>query len=156
MRRATLNLSSIKSALQDIPVRTKQIALFATLFAVSVLITLAVLRSGRNHPGGRRQSVDQQNSAASVERIIEDFSAGLGEIGEGSGGDPGDVPSVQELILPQVAQGDGDQPHLLRSKLKRWGEEQINRYWVPLEEIALDLVRRENDRRIEKLFEDIP
>jgi hypothetical protein len=53
-------------------------------------------------------------------------------------------------------QGDSGEPYLLRPKLDRWRDEQVNRYWIPLEELALDLVRKENDRRIEALFEEIP
>jgi hypothetical protein len=63
---------------------------------------------------------------------------------------------VQDFILPRDVKGDRAEPYLLRPRLERWREEQVNRYWIPLEEIALDLVRRENDRRIEELFEGIP
>jgi hypothetical protein len=52
--------------------------------------------------------------------------------------------------------GDSQEPILLRPRLMRWREEQVGRYWIPLEDIAADIVRRENDRRIEELFEDIP
>lgn len=64
--------------------------------------------------------------------------------------------SVQDFMLPREVKGDSPEPYLLRPRLDRWGEEQVKRYWIPLEDIALDLVRRENDRRIEELFEDIP
>jgi hypothetical protein len=63
---------------------------------------------------------------------------------------------VQDFMLPRDAGGDDPEPYLLRQRLERWQEEQVNRYWIPLEEIAADLIRRENDRRIEELFEDIP
>ena len=67
-----------------------------------------------------------------------------------------DALSVQDFILPHNDKVDGSEPYLQRPRLERWREEQVGRYWIPLEDIAADLVRRENDRRIEGLFEDIP
>ena len=88
----------------------------------------------------------------------KNFSAGGGEGGALAGlqSSDGDPLGVQDFILPQTVAEDSGAPYLLRRRLDRWREEQVARYWIPLEDIALDLIRRENDRRIEKLFEDIP
>ena len=132
--------------------------MFSTLFVVSALITLIVLLSGRSSTRVRIQPAAEAVPVTAVEQIIDDFSGGQGEMGPASASGAGteDILSVQDLVLPKGVQGDSDQPYLLRPRLDRWREEQVNRYWIPLEDIALDLVRRENDRRIEKLFEDIP
>jgi hypothetical protein len=130
------------------------IVAFAGLFVLSALITLAVLGSGRSGAAG-------QAPVSSIEQIIDDFSVPGSEGSSArrsaetvSGAD--EILSVQDLILPMRVQGDSAEPYLLRPKLNRWRDEQVNRYWIPLEELALDLVRKENDRRIETLFEEIP
>jgi hypothetical protein len=40
--------------------------------------------------------------------------------------------------------------------MSRWSGEQVQRYWIPLEEIAVERIEQENDRRIEELFEGVP
>jgi len=130
------------------------IVVFAGLFVLSALITLAVLSSGRNGVAG-------EIPVSSVEQIIDDFSvpgpedSGARRWAEtASGAD--DILSVQDLILPMRVQEHSAEPYLLRPKLDRWQDEQVNRYWIPMDELALDLIRKENDRRIETLFEEIP
>ena len=98
---------------------------------------------------------------SSIEQIVDEFSVPVSEdsgtrrsAGTTFGSE--DLLSVQDLILPMPFQGDRTAQYFLRPKLDRWGDEQVNRYWIPLEELALDLVRKENDRRIEMLFEEIP
>jgi hypothetical protein len=134
------------------------ILLFAALFVLSALITLVVLRSGAEAAATVQRS-EEGRPAASVGRIMGEFSAA------GSGGAPGsrsgemgrhDPLSVQDFILPSTVRPDSAGPYLLRPRLDRWGEQQVDRYWIPLDEIALDLLQRENDRRMEELFEDIP
>jgi hypothetical protein len=109
-----------------------------------VFVTLVVLLSR-----GREADAEAVEATSSVQRILDDFSAIPGGRSE-------DVLTVQDFILPEGIGNDTAEPYLLRSPLRRWSEEQVNRYWIPLKEIALDLVRRENDRRIEGLFEGIP
>jgi hypothetical protein len=130
------------------------VIVFPGLFVLSVLITITTLSSGRSAPAG-------QAPVSSIEQIIDDFSVPgseesgtLRRIGMDFGSD--EPLSVQDLILPVPLQGGRAAPYLLRPKLDRWGDEQVNRYWIPLDELALDLVRKENDRRIELLFEEIP
>ena len=138
------------------PGKTKRIAAFSALFLLSALVTLLILLSGRKQTGFEQAA--EEVPSTSVEQIIGDFSASGGRAAQspGSGSGAAEALSVQDFILPREVKGDSPEPHLLRPKLERWQEEQVNRYWVPLEDIARDLVRRENDRRIEKLFEDIP
>lgn len=159
-RRVTLKLASLKSALSfrtwsgAVPKKTLRIAGFSALFLLSALITLLVLLSGRNRvdaaPGGEEVPV------SSVEQLIDDFSASGARTWQSAGIGAGEALSVQDFILPRIVKGDSAEPYLLRPRLERWQEEQVNRYWIPLADIAADLVRRENDRKIEELFEDIP
>jgi hypothetical protein len=161
-RRATRRLASLKSALSfrawsaAVPDKTKRIAAFSALFLLSVLITLLVLLSGRNQVDLEPEV--EEVSISSVEQIIDDFSGSGAGVGQsiGIGGGAEEALSVQDFILPRDVEGDNPGPYLMRPRLERWQEEQVNRYWIPLEDIAADLVRRENDRRIEKLFEEIP
>jgi len=130
------------------------IIVFAGLFVLSVLVTITILSSGRS-------GASRQVPVSSIEQIVDEFSAPGSEdpgtrrlAGTASGTE--DLLSVQDLILPMSLQGHGVGQYFLRPKLERWGDEQVNRYWIPLEELALDLVRKENDRRIEMMFEEIP
>ncbi len=132
-----------------LPEKTRRIAAFSALFILSVLVTLLVLLSGRSGVEGEPEG--ENVPASSVEQIIEDFSMRGTQVRQAES-----TLSVQDFMLPREVKGDSSEPYLLRPRLERWGEEQVKRYWIPLEEIALDLVRRENDHRIEELFEDIP
>ena len=159
-RRVTLKLTSLKSALSfrtwsgAVPKKTLRAAAFSALFLLSALITLLVLLSGRSRvdagPGGEEVPV------SAVERLIDDFSAPGARARQPAGIGAGETLSAQDFILPPKVRGDSTEPYLLRPPLERWRGEQVNRFWIPLEDIAADLVRRENDRRIEQLFEDIP
>jgi hypothetical protein len=139
-----------------VPARTIRIAAFGALFLLSALITLLILLSGGNKADLEPEA--EEVPIATVEQIIGEFSASGAGVRQSTGVGAGaeDALNVQDFILPRNVEGDSPEPHLLRPRLERWQEEQVNRYWIPLEDIALDLVRRENDRRIEKLFEDIP
>lgn len=61
---------------------------------------------------------------------------------------------LSELILPD--RQSPQEVESFRTPLKRWGDEQVRRFWVPLESVVKDILIKENDRRIRKLFEGIP
>jgi hypothetical protein len=151
-------LASIRSRASraNIPAKTGRIVAFSALFIVSALITLLVLLSGRN--GAQTEPQAGNAPVSSVEQIIEDFKEPASQAQGSTGMDLGGAEAlgVQDFMLPRDVGGDTPEPYLLRQRLERWQEEQVNRYWIPLEEIAADLIRRENDRRIEELFMDIP
>jgi hypothetical protein len=117
-----------------------------------------VLVSGSDTAAVRVEPEAEQVPVSSIEQIIDDFSSAGGEVRQAAGTRAGSQTalSLQDFILPEIIQGDTGQPYLLRPRLDRWGEQQVRRYWIALETIALDLVQRENDSRIEKLFNDIP
>ena len=112
-------------------------------------ITLLVLVSGRN--GKEAESEGENAPVSSAQQMIDDFSMRGTQARQSEG-----ALSVQDFMLPRHLKEDSPEPYLLRPRLDRWREEQVKRYWIPLQDIALDLVRRENDRRIEELFEGIP
>ncbi len=43
-----------------------------------------------------------------------------------------------------------------RPRQQRWTPEQAAKYWVSPRQIATDLVQAENDRAIQRLFQDVP
>ena len=110
------------------------ISILAGLFLLSVLITLFILLlSGRNElktaadNGYYLSGVDAQRRLTRQDFLLEDDSR-----------------SRQTGIYP------------LRERLERWGDEQIDRFWIPLKGIALDIIKKENDKRIREIFKDIP
>ena len=112
------------------------IPLLVALFSLSSLITLIILMRGNiREPipaaaGGKPQS--QSESSIRKGLTLNDF---------------------------QLQNPDQDRPsetYLLREKMERWSDEQVNKFWIPLDEIALDILMEENDRRIEDIFKDIP
>ena len=138
------------------PVKTRRIAAYSALFLLSALITLLILLTGREKIDLGPEA--EEVPITSVEQIIGEFAASGGQSRQAVSpvtGVEGTL-GVQDFILPGNVKGDSPEPHLLRPRLERWREEQVSRFWIPLTDIALDLVRRENDRRIEELFEDIP
>ena len=129
-------------------------AAFSALFLLSALVTLLVLLSGENRTDAATGGEDVPLS--SIEQLLDDFSESGVQARQSTGIGAGEALGMQDFILPLSVKADSTEPYLLRPRLERWREEQVDRFWIPLEDIAADLVRRENDRRIEQLFEDIP
>jgi hypothetical protein len=74
----------------------------------------------------------------------------------GTGGSP-DLGAQSGSGALREAQAAGQAPpYLLREPLARWSPEQVQRYWIPLEQVAVDLIQRENDRQVQALFEGVP
>ena len=108
----------------------KIIFLFSGLFLISMLVTLLILLSGHD-----RLSVeqDEQNVYSSVKKLI-----------------------LEDFLLPPLKKETIQDAYIFRERLSSWDEEQVNRYWIPLNKIVLDNIIKENDRIIEELFRDIP
>ena len=62
-----------------------------------------------------------------------------------------------ELILDADLESD-DQAGLFysRPQMDRWSEEQVRRFWIPPEQIVLEILQRENDLIVEDILADIP
>jgi hypothetical protein len=115
----------------------------AGLFVVSAVVTLIILLIS----GGGRKGVVSPEPDSAVSRGVE--------IG------------IADLMMPKTALSEKPKtalsekpgeapPYLLRERMNRWNEELVRRYWIPLNEIALDQMVEENDRRIEELLEEVP
>jgi hypothetical protein len=114
--------------------RRPQLALGAAgLFLLSVAITLIVLLASP-----RREAAAPDEGQAAVP------SAKAARLG------------VQDFLLeaPEAPAQPGI--HLFRERTPRWSEEQVRRYWVPMDEAVLGILRLENDRRIEGLLQEVP
>jgi len=139
-KRLTPNIRSVLEKFSALPERRKMIVVFSCLFIISAVTTLAVILSADRSAesallpddGGQRQA-----QAPVVSRLD-------GEIGS------------LDFMLPLEDQLSSSSPYQLRPRMSRWNEEQVNRYWIPLQEIALDIVAKENDARIEEMFAEIP
>ena len=104
------------------------------LFLLSCLVTLLVL--GARKGGGREEAQAAESGKTAPEEGVSlswsDFIA-----------------SYEQPTAPSP-------PYLLREPLRSWSQEQVKRYWVPLDDIARQMIKKENDRRIEELFSAIP
>jgi len=104
------------------------------LFLISIIVTLAfLLGSSRSRPAERTPAREEQAAPEASSR-----------------------PAVHDFILEIEPPEAKPKIHLFRERLSRWSEEQVKRYWIPLEQVALDILQRENDKRMEELFQGIP
>jgi hypothetical protein len=123
---------------------SQRIALLAAvLFVVSALITLLILgagarsRSPAEAAGGNPAAESSGGAAAAVS----------------NGGGRGAL-SVGDFLL-EDPQREEKQTYLSRPRTPRWSEEQVQRYWVPLKDVILDIVSRQSDHRIDQILEDV-
>lgn len=110
-----------------------RVLLFAALFLLSGLLSWLVL-AGRDRGAAEITEEAEQprpRSDAPPKLYFHDFILGQ-----------------PENALPEI--------YLWRSRTPRWDEEQVGRYWIPLKEITLEILARENDERIGELFEEVP
>lgn len=110
------------------------ILLLAGMFFLSSLITLLILLSvtgGESAPTAT--SEPQISGALSSEGLM-----------------------FHDFLLQDEDQFLEKSDYLLREQMARWGDEQVNRFWIPLKKIALDILIKENDNRVEEIFKDIP
>ncbi len=121
----------------------RQLALgAAALFLLSVAVTLAILASSTRH---RTQAADSPPATPPA----------------GSAGQEAPAPTVGRLGITDFLLEAPEPPpqprlHLFRERLPRWTEQQVRRYWIPVNEAVLRILRRENDRRTEELLREVP
>jgi len=63
---------------------------------------------------------------------------------------------MQDFLLEAPEAPPQPRVHLFRERTPRWSEEQVRRFWVPVDEAVLRILRRENDRRTEELLREVP
>lgn len=117
--------------------------LAAALFVLSALITLVVLAAGaRGRPPAEAAGpLPQEESRRAAEAFLPG-SAGRASVG------------VADFLLEEPRIGE-DPPYLLRPPTPRWSEAQVERYWVPLKEVVLEIISGQSDRRIDELLRDV-
>jgi hypothetical protein len=106
----------------------------AALFVLSLAITLAVLLATGRRGGG---PVAEPQASVRAEPSPPRLRA-------------------RDFILEEPVEEPSPEVFFFRPPQPRWSEEQVKRYWVPLDEVILETLRRENDRRVERLFEGVP
>ena len=120
----------LREWLEYLHLSTRQlIVLFGGLFLLSMLVTLIVLittRPGAGPPAADAETIDYEPMM------------------------------LHQFLLPTAEPAYTLQPHAWRKRIPRWSQEQIDRYWIPLNKIVLEIIIKENDRRIDAIFEEIP
>lgn len=98
------------------------------LFVLSILITLAILLAGGRRPAPRQQAPLPEQARLGLQDFLLADSP----------------PAVQPEIF------------LFRERQAPWTEEQLRRFWIPPEKVILEILVRENDRRIDRLLQEVP
>ncbi len=47
-------------------------------------------------------------------------------------------------------------PVLLRDRRSSWTDEEVHRYWIPLDPIVSELLQKENEKIVEDIFANVP
>ncbi len=69
---------------------------------------------------------------------------------------PEDSPTFNDFLFPENDRSQYSTGLLLRDKHEYWSDEEVARFWIPLDEIALDILIEENNRKVREIFKDIP
>ena len=139
-KRLTPNIRSVLDKFSALPERRKMVVVFSCLFIVSAVTTLAVILStGRNAESGLLPDDGGQRQVQAP--VVSALDREIGSL---------------DFMLPLEEELSSSSPYQLRPRVSRWNEEQVNRYWIPLQEIALDIIAKENDARIEEMLAEIP
>ncbi len=113
------------------------ILIFSGVFILSSLVTLLflVLRN----PAGDEEIGHYQASQRELE-ILTAKELSFGDF-------------ITDLDLQDSRQEDY---YLFRKRFESWSEEQVDRFWIPLHDITIDILVKKNDELVEKLLKDIP
>ncbi|MBN1835699.1 MAG: hypothetical protein JW820_07605 [Spirochaetales bacterium] len=139
------------------PETRRMVLVGAGLFVGSAVVTLIIVLTAGGRPSGPSEAVPEPAEQPAGEVF---GAVGLGDLllapsdGEPQGPAWGSGGAIRDL---REARSAGHAPpYLLRPPLERWSREQVQRYWIPLNDIAVDRIRQENDRRMHALFEEVP
>jgi hypothetical protein len=100
------------------------------LFLLAVVLTLVLLLAARRpapEAGRRPQTAEAPEPLGPQDFLME---------------------SVEPPALPRT--------FLYREPTPRWSREQVQRYWVPVDRAVVEILKKENDKRIEQLFQEVP
>jgi hypothetical protein len=121
----------------------RQLALGAAgLFLLSVAVTLVILVSApRRRPPEQAAAPAAEAGQAAGKAVPEPMAGRLG---------------ITDFLLEAPEPPPRPGIYLFRERLPRWTQPQVERYWIPVNEAVLRLLRRENDRRTEELLREVP
>ena len=113
------------------------ILIFSGVFILSSLVTLLflVLRNS----AGDEEIGHYQTSQRELE-ILTAKELSFGDF-------------ITDLDLQDSRQEDY---YLFRKRFESWSEEQVDRFWIPLHDITIDILVKKNDELVEELLKDIP
>jgi hypothetical protein len=105
------------------------------LFLLSVAVTLIVLAASprREAPADPREEAGEAAPAPAVGRL-----------------------GIKDFLLETPEPPPQPRVYLFRERMPRWSGEQVRKYWIPVNEAVLRILRRENDRRTEELLREVP
>ncbi len=113
------------------------ILIFSGIFILSALVTLLFLVF-RNPVGD--QEIEQYQAPQSE---LEMFTAKELSFGD----------FITDIELQDSRREDY---YLFRKRFESWSEEQVDKFWLPLHDITVDILVKKNDELVEELFKDIP
>jgi hypothetical protein len=113
------------------------IFIFSGVFILSALVTLLFLVL-RNTPAD--EEIGQYQAPQRELGILTAKELSFGDF-------------ITDLDLQDSRQEDY---YLFRKRFESWSEEQVDRFWIPLHDITVDILVKKNDELVEKLFKDIP
>jgi len=113
------------------------ILIFSGVFILSALVTLLFLVL-------RNPAADEEiGQYQAPQRDLEILTAKELSFGD----------FITDLDLQDSRQEDY---YLFRKQFESWSEEQVDKFWLPLHDITVDILLKKNDELVEKLFKDIP
>jgi len=113
------------------------ILIFSGIFILSALVTLLFLVF--RNPAGDQEIGHYQ----APQRELEMLAAKELSFGD----------FIIDIELQDSRQEDY---YLFRKRFESWSEEQVDRFWLPLHDITVDILVKKNDELVEELFKDIP
>ena len=98
----------------------------------AMLITIAVTA------GSRTGKPIREDAAQAV--TAEKYTPGLS-----------DIPVPEDLVVQKQAEW-----YPLRESVEVWTEDMAGAYWIPVEDIVLDNIEKENRKKIDQLLDAVP
>jgi hypothetical protein len=114
----------------------------AGLFLLSVAVTLAILVSSPRRRARAEEAPPLPEAGQAAGQVAS--QPAVGRLG------------ITDFLLEAPEPPPQPRIYLFREPLPRWTEQQVERYWVPVNEAVLRILQRENDRRIEELLREVP
>jgi hypothetical protein len=115
----------------------------AGVAVLALVITLAVVSSAANGRARRAAAQAAEESARAKKKpllTMEELALG-----------------AEDFILPPLDRPEKKLEYVpFRPRLTRWSAELVAKYWVAPRDVAAEIVQAINDRRMQRLFQDVP